>query len=221
MKCLRSAVIRHGNKLLSSVLFFRGGAEEEMSWRQKVKRRESITRNAFWTFLISVRWEGAQLLISCGVFITFWAAFVCLLQSTPHAVLLHSEPRCSLRWRKTQPASLYIDSSTPVTSGGEGTGEPSVVGRPYKVIGYEGHSVRCRHRLWVEASLRCSHWWCFVLFCYCKGLCLPSSAVTHREWRGGPREVWVASADGKGGRQLKTKQVSLSEAVQKVAKPTS
>lgn len=130
MKCLRSAVIRHGNKLLSSVLYW-GGAEE-MSWRRQVKRRVSSARNAFWMFLISVRWEGAQLLISCGVFITFWAAFVCLLQSTPHAVLLHSEPRCSLRWRKTRPASLYIDSSTPVTSGGEGTGEPSGVGRPYK-----------------------------------------------------------------------------------------
>lgn len=95
------------------------------------------------------------------VFITFWAAFVCLQQSIPHATLVH-KPRCSQWWSKTLAASLYIDSSTPVTSGGVGTGAfwcwQTMQG--YWIWG-------SLSALSSEASLHCSHWTRFVLFSYC------------------------------------------------------
>lgn len=129
----------------------------------------SSARNAFWVFLISVRWELAQLLISCGVFITFWTAFVCLLLSIPHAARVHN-PRCSRWGSKTLPASLYIDSFTLVTSGGEGTGAFWCCWHPCKVTGHEGHFLHSLHSWWGEESLHCSYWTCFVFFfSYCKG----------------------------------------------------
>lgn len=168
----------------------------------------SSVRNAFWVFFISVRWELAQLLISCGVFITFWA-FVCLLLSIPHAARVHN-PRCS-RWRsKTLPASLYIDSFTLATSGGEGTGAFWCCWHPCKVTGHEGHFLHSLHCWWGEASLHCPYWTCFFFFFPTVKAQLPSITIIHRKWRSGPQDMRVAGAESKAGQPLNTRHVSLS-----------